>query len=59
MYHFLEDIILHTNYMQELLEIRKYFERPASGAGKGLTFNSPHFEILYHSTQQLAEEIND
>jgi hypothetical protein len=43
--------------MQELLEIRKYFERPASDVGKGLTLNSPHLEVLYHP-EQLADEIS-
>ena len=46
--------------IDELLEVRKFLEMPSSEGGKGFTFdNSPHFEILYHSIQMLADEILD
>ena len=44
--------------IEALLEVRKFLEMPSSEGGKGFTFdNSPHFEILYHSIQILADEI--
>lgn len=44
--------------IEALLEVRKFLEMPSSEGGKGFTFdNSPHFEILYHSIQMLADEI--
>jgi len=44
--------------IEELLEVRKLLEMPASDGGMGFTFdNSTHFEVLYHSIQMLADEI--
>jgi len=41
----------------ELLEVRKFLEMPSSEGGKGFTLeNSPHFAVLYHSIQMLADE---
>ena len=44
--------------IEELLEVRKLLEMPASDGGMGFTFdNSIHFEFLHHSIQMLADEI--
>lgn len=49
---------LTKDHIEVLLEVRKFLEMPSNDGGKGFTFdNSPHFEVLYHSIQMLADEI--
>lgn len=46
--------------IEELLELRKYLEMSAGEGGLGFNTNtSPHFEVLYHSVQMLADEFLD